>query len=302
MNNPKWFRRATWTDADRQDFNARLDRSRSSGNKAQYLRIQAAHLAQSGHYDGAIELLNRLLGEFPERTELASAHAQKAASLAELGHTEEAISEYRAALQAERDFPNSQTNAWLEIGWLVMAKRLTHFYDEVSQVLQEFREEGGFKFPAIEYRYFALQSLLAEARGDKALARDFAKAALTEAAKKHSGLRYHPTVALVGSERDEFESQCGHWLPANVCRNIFRPAFNASASLRSLRCSAAACCRERTQGTQRSADRVAGHRFARPALPCPLNSAANGSGAGMRPPKRTKAVLAPALRTSIIGI
>ena len=77
-----------------------------------------------------------------------------------------AIQEYRAALQVERDFPNVRTNAWLDFGWLVVEKQLTDFYEEVSQVLQEFREEGGLKFPATEYRYAAIQALLAEARGE----------------------------------------------------------------------------------------------------------------------------------------
>jgi len=207
MSTFEWFRRVTWTDADRQDFNVRLNRCRGTGKKAQYLRIQAFHLAQTGHHEAAIELLDRLLAEFPERIQLAQAHAQKADSLAKLGHTEAAISEYRGALQAERDFPSVRTNAWLDFGWLVVEQQLTRFYDEVSEVLQEFREDSSFTFPATEYRYCTIQSLLADARGGKAAARDFAKAALAQAARKHSGFRYHPTVGLVGSERDKFESR-----------------------------------------------------------------------------------------------
>jgi tetratricopeptide (TPR) repeat protein len=207
MSKLEWFRRATWTDADREDCNTRLKRSRGTGNKAQYLRVQAIHLAEAGHHQGAIELLDRVFAEFPDRIQLALAHAQKADLLAKLGQIGAAIQEYRAALQAERDFPNVRMNAWLDFGCLVVEKRLSDFYDEVSHVLQEFREEGGLKFPAIEYRYSAIQSLLADARGDTAMARQFAKQALAEAAKEHSGLRYHPTIGLVGSERNKFESR-----------------------------------------------------------------------------------------------
>ena len=207
MSKTEWFRRTTWSDADQEDFNARLNRSRGAGNKAQYLRIQAAHLSEAGHHAGAIELLDRLFARFPERIELAQAQAQKADSLAKMGQIESAIQEYRAALQTERDFPNVRTNAWLDFGWLVVKGQLTDFYQEVSQVLLEFREEGDLKFPAIEYRYAAIQALLADARGEKGRAREFAKQAFAEAAKDHSGLRYHPTVGLVGSERDTFESR-----------------------------------------------------------------------------------------------
>lgn len=207
MAKTDWFRRTTWSDADREDFNARLNRSRGARNKAQYLRIQAVHLAAAGHHAGSIELLNRLFAEFPQRIELAQAHAQKADSLAKLGLIEGAIQEYRAALQTERDFPNVRTNAWLDFGWLVAIKELTDFYREVSQVLEEFREEGGFTFPAIEYRYAAIQALLADARGEKSRACELAKQALSEAAKAHSGLRYHPTVGLVDAEHNKFESR-----------------------------------------------------------------------------------------------
>jgi tetratricopeptide (TPR) repeat protein len=204
MSKTEWFRRTTWSDADREDFNTRLKRSRDAGKKAQYLRIQAVHLADAGEHAAAIELLDRLFAEFPQRIELAQAHSQRAGSMAHLGQIESAIQEYRAAFQTERDFPNVRTNAWLDFGWLVVERQLTDYYDEVLQVLQEFREEGGVKFPAKEYRYAAIQALLADHRGEKARAGEFAQQALAEAAKDHSGLRYHPTVGLVGSERNTF--------------------------------------------------------------------------------------------------
>ncbi len=152
-------------------------------------------------------MLDRLFAEFPERFELALAHALKADSLAKLGQIEGAILEYRAAMQAERDFPNVRTNSWLDFGWLIVEYQLTGFYDEVSQVFQEFREEGGIRFPDIEYRYAAIQALIADARGNEVMAQEFAKHALAEAAKDHSGLRYHPTLGLVGAKQTKFETR-----------------------------------------------------------------------------------------------
>lgn len=204
MSKTEWFRRSTWSDANREDFNARLKRSRGAGSKAQYLRLQALYLAEAGHHAGAIELLDRLLADFPEHIETAQAHAQKAESLARLGQREAAIGEYRAALQAERDFPKVRSNAWLDFGWFVFEKELTPLYDEVARVLEEFRDEGGLAFPAIEYRYATLQALLADARGERTRAREFAQQALAEAAEDHSGLGRHASVGLVGSERNTF--------------------------------------------------------------------------------------------------
>ncbi len=207
MSKTEWFRRSTWSDADREDFNARLKRSRGASSKAQYLRLQALHLAEAGHHTGAIELLDRLLAEFPDSIDTAQAHAQKAESLAKLGQPEAVIDEYRAALQRERDFPNVRTNAWLDFGWFVVENELTPLYDEIARVLEEFCDEGGLRFPAIEYRYAAIHALLADARGEKTRAREFAQQALAEAAKDHSGLRYHATVGLVGSERNTFANR-----------------------------------------------------------------------------------------------
>ena len=207
MNREDWYRRSTWTERDRDEFNARLKRSRGAANKAQYLRIQALYLAEAGCHEGAIELLDQMFAEFAERIQLAQAHAQKADSLAKLGQTETAIREYRAALQAERDFPNVRTQAWLDFGWFVVEKQLTALYSEVLQVLEEFRDNAGMKLPAIEYRYSAIQSLLADARGERIAAREFSKQALAEASKSHSGLQYHPMIGLVGPERAKFESR-----------------------------------------------------------------------------------------------
>jgi len=207
MKKTEWFRRTTWSDADREDFNAHLSRSRGAGNKGQYLRIQAAHLAEAGHHAAAIELLDRLFAEFPQKIELAQAHTQKADSLAKLGEVEPAIQEYRTALQTERDFPNVRTNAWLHFGCFVVERQLTGLYEEVLQVLREFREDGGLTLPLVQYRYAVVQALIADDRGEKARAREFAQQALAEAAKDHSGLRHHPTVGLVGSERNTLENR-----------------------------------------------------------------------------------------------
>ena len=160
MSKTEWFRRTTWSDADRENFNAHLKRCRTAGNKAQYLRIQACHLAEAGRHAEAIELLDRLFAEFPERFELAQSHAQKADALAALGQVAAAIEEYRAALQAERDFPQVRTNAWLDFGWLVVERELTDLYEEAARTLQEFGDVGGIMFPNTGYAYCAIQALL----------------------------------------------------------------------------------------------------------------------------------------------
>ena len=207
MSKTDWFRRTTWTDADRESFNARLKRCRSAENKAQYLRIQAVCLAEAGQHAAAIELFDRLLREFPDSMEIALAHAERAGLFAKLGKTDDAIAAYRAALQREPERPNVRTGSWLNFGWFVVTRQLTGLYDEAARVLDEFRDEAAFIFPIGEYRYAAIQALLAAARGDQTQAREYAEQALFESAKTHSGLRYHPTLGLVGSKHSTMDER-----------------------------------------------------------------------------------------------
>jgi tetratricopeptide (TPR) repeat protein len=206
MTATEWFRRSTWTDQDRAEFDARLKRARGAASKAQYLRIQAVHLAQAELHAAAIELLDRMFAEFPERIELAQAHLQKAESLAALGKPDAAIAEFRAALQAQRQLPNVRTQAWLDFGWFVVVERQqTDLFDEVATVLDEFRTVPSLSFPVEEYRYCTIRSLLAESRGDQPLAREFATRALAQATRDHSEFRYHPKLGLVGTQPAEIE-------------------------------------------------------------------------------------------------
>jgi len=207
MSDDHWFRRSTWTDLDLNEFNARLKRSRGTGNKAQCLRIQALHLAEAGLHAAAVELLDRLFTEFPDKIQLGQAHLQKAESLDFLGQNELAISEFRAALQADRDFPNVRSQAWLEFAWFIVQRQRTDLYDEVLDVLGEFRDESSLTFAVIEYRYWTVRSFIADSRGDRAGAREFAKRALVEASKEHSGLAHHPKLGLVGSQSKQVEKR-----------------------------------------------------------------------------------------------
>jgi tetratricopeptide (TPR) repeat protein len=200
MSTPEWFRRATLTDLDRQDFNARLLRSRGAGKRAQFLCIQAIHLAEAGLHAACIELLDRLPAEYPDKTELASAHLQRAESLASLGQTGPAIDEFRAAFQAERDSPCVHTNAWLDFAWFAVERGLTDLYDEVLAAIKEFRDEAGLTFPSIEYRYWAAQAVIAQTRNNHSAAHTFATSALAAASRDHSGLKYLAKVGLVTSQ------------------------------------------------------------------------------------------------------
>src|SRR5262245_57279217 len=98
MTSKDWFRQTTWSREDEQAFFSRLARSRGSLHKAQYLRIQAYSLAETGNealVSAALSLLNRLLTEFPEPSQLVAAHFQAARCHERLGDLGAAVNQFR---------------------------------------------------------------------------------------------------------------------------------------------------------------------------------------------------------------
>lgn len=198
MSNEDWYRMKTWSKSDQEDFFARLKGSRTTFHKAQYLRIQASYLQSIGTKGMAfnsLELLDLMLKEYPEKSELSSAYLQKAECLITLGKIEQAIDEMRNALQSEREYPNVETEAWLEFGWTAIIYQLSYLYDEVLGILNEFKSD--LIFPVDKYRWNAIQAIIADEKGNQSTAKKFASIALEASSLAHSGFRYHPKVGLV---------------------------------------------------------------------------------------------------------
>jgi hypothetical protein len=97
----------------------------------------------------------------------------------------------------EREFPNLKTGAWSEFSLLVATQNLQSHFQEALQVLEDYRSQ--IMFPVERFKWYAAYALIMEAQGDRATAKDQATRAL-EAAKAHSGFRYHPKVGLVESK------------------------------------------------------------------------------------------------------
>jgi tetratricopeptide (TPR) repeat protein len=193
-----WFRRSTWTASDRAEFEARLARARVSG-RAQYLRIQAVHLEETGRDDllpPAVELLQRVVSTFPESIDVAPAHHLLGRCHERMGDTLLAVEAYRAAVQAERMRPGVRTDALLDFALLVAERKLTSLYSEADEVLGE-RAEDVPPFPIQRFKFHAAQALLADGR-DPGVATQQAVLALQAAQATHSGFRYHQDLGLVG--------------------------------------------------------------------------------------------------------
>ena len=189
-----WYRRTTWTEADKVDFYLRLKRSH---DKTQYLRIQASTLASAGNYAVAIELLNELLEFYPKISELASAYSQLAEAYAHFGQLNNVIKFYEASLKVQQEYPIVKNSAWLCYPLFLVENEIIEHYPRANSILIENYSESYLDFPLHKYWYNSAKAVLLQYSGDIEVAKKFASAAIDAAELKHSGLRYHPNLGLV---------------------------------------------------------------------------------------------------------
>jgi len=196
-----WFRRKTWTDSDRQEFEATLGRARRPG-RAQYLRIQAFHLAEKDDptlLRPALELLDRALCDYPDDVvERAPALHQKADCLWRLGDTRAAIEAYRDTFRAEETTRRVGTGAWLEFSMRVVREGMADLYREVEALLERRAQDpSSLTFPVQKYQFHLVLAVIAHEAGHRDGAVDHARRALDAAGLRHSGFRYHAGLGLV---------------------------------------------------------------------------------------------------------
>jgi hypothetical protein len=208
MSNDDWYRRKTWTPADRVDFSACLRRSRGAFNKAQYARIQAFELQTVGTPEtlrGALELLDTILAEWRAEAQLAAVHHQYAQCLLRLDQRERAIESFREVFRTQRQQRGHITEAHLDFGWLAITIPLPALYSEVLGVLDEFQYAP--VFPVQIYRDAAIRAVIHHSRGENQLARDFAQRALASAGLTRSPLPRHPTLGVVTAKDSDVHAQ-----------------------------------------------------------------------------------------------
>jgi hypothetical protein len=199
-----WYRRNTWTLNDKQDFFLHFKRAKSY-NKAQYLRIQALYLNETGSRDavqGALELIELLLSEYPDPTQLENAYSQKAECLEFSNRLDEAIESYRLACQSRRNTPSIHGSAPLGFGMFVVRNNQTKLYAEIQAIFNEFIDGNSIIFPYAKYMYFATNAIIADKYSQPEIARVCAEKALQAASMTNSGFKRHTTVGLV-EKRDE---------------------------------------------------------------------------------------------------
>lgn len=195
-----WYRSRSWSAEVEAAFYARLRRSRTDFNKAQYLRIQASYLT-SVRPEIALRLFDECLA-LGSRFEQAPALAGKAEAYLAAGDIEQAARMYEASIALEREYPSVRTNAYIDFAVLVAVQRMKERYLLILEILDERARE--LTFPVDRYRYFGARALVLREQGLLNDAKANAEVALAAVSESHSGFIYHRDVGLVERTDDDF--------------------------------------------------------------------------------------------------
>jgi tetratricopeptide (TPR) repeat protein len=190
MSSDDWYRNTEWNREIAERFETRLKRAR---RKAQYLRIQACTLARS-FPQVALQLLDRYF-ELGDDFDHAQAYVDQATAYRTLGQLENAVKSYEQALRREAEFPNLQTQAYLDLPFLIATTPMAERFDQAQSLLDQFSDR--LTFPVDAFRWNAAYALILAARSREMEASAYAQAALEAAAKEKSGFRYHQNLGLV---------------------------------------------------------------------------------------------------------
>lgn len=184
----RWYRRTTWTPEDQAAFFQRNSRSRGADSKAQYMRIQAETLRDTGEEPlirAALDLLEHSFQDYPGAMGCARAYESAASCCELLGRTEDAINYFRKAIQREKEFPGIGTNACFGFAKIVVEQDRNDLFDEVVAAIDRF---GHPVFPWHSYFGYGTKAVVAHARKNNDSARELARTALKAADVKDSGL------------------------------------------------------------------------------------------------------------------
>ena len=191
-----WFRKTAWSAQHAADFERNLARSRSQ--RAQYIKIQAQTLADTGKAqlaDAAIQLAHRYLKEDPRGFFETQAHLTIAKASGTKGDVSAALQAYRNAVEAEARKPGLRCCAYLEFAWFVATRGLLEAFDDVLSAMNA-SQEADLIFPIAQYKYFGALALISNELKDREHARRMARNAL-EAKARAAPFSRHKGVGVV---------------------------------------------------------------------------------------------------------
>jgi tetratricopeptide (TPR) repeat protein len=205
--NHDWYRGSNWDENDRIAFFSKLNRSRGSHNKAQYVRIKALALSESGKkflIKEAIKLLNMIIEQWTEEGQLAQVYLQLAECYVLLGEFEYAIDNYERCINTETQYPQSLTYVTTSYPAFIVENNLKKLYDRALEILELNRESNPVVLTDQRFVYHAVRAIIYREKGliDKSI--EEGKFATEEMNKDFSGFSRHANLGLVDKVKRKY--------------------------------------------------------------------------------------------------
>jgi tetratricopeptide (TPR) repeat protein len=193
----EWFRDPSWGGKARDRFEIRLNRARV-GNRPQYLRIKALALRGAGELDGAKELLNRVLSDYPESLDCGICLELLGDIAREEGSVETAERNYREVIRRWPDLNGTTGMVEISLAELLADSPGGNRHDEALGLLDAARKRGKMLNSGL-FRWNVALAKIAERMGDSETVTRAAKNAFA-LTKLGPQLSRHPTVGLAIAE------------------------------------------------------------------------------------------------------
>lgn len=211
MNKHQWYRNTDWTQKIQEEFEARLAKSRSDYNKAQYLRIQGYYLQSSPDPDirkVGRDFYLRVISEFPEQdSQVSEALIGLAQSYENENDVANAEKYYRDSIDYDKELRQKNERiiqSYLLLPELIIKNKRSDQYEEALDMLTRWNGIKIMPFHDIQYRYCLAIARLATRLGFKQEAVFYASKALElNEIGKTPQLSGRPTIGIVQTTQTE---------------------------------------------------------------------------------------------------
>jgi len=195
-----WFRSTDWSREGAAEFERRLSRARPY-NRAQYLRIQGLHLAESGNVDAARELWVRVLHDQGPSAEFQSyAALEHLADSYTADEPEQAEAFYRRLIAENPTMNGTSSLQHVKLAEVLIARGSDAALEEAIELLTQWVETDSPHFPNELFRWNLALIAAAEATGEDVVARAAAQRAL-QLADQGPVFPRHPSVGVVQADQ-----------------------------------------------------------------------------------------------------
>ena len=196
----EWFRSGSWREEDRELFETKLARAQKR-NRAQYMRIKALSLAESGDKAGhaaAGDLFERIFSEHPDdELQVTMAHADKARWHRQRDEQDQAVEHYRLAVALEDALGGIDWAADLDLAELLVER---NDLDEAQTMLDRAASKG-LAFKSQRWRWLVTDARLAAKVGQWDRSMASAAAALTLLDDDSADFPRHPDLGHIQTDR-----------------------------------------------------------------------------------------------------